>query len=339
MPDSSVSVNFLLPITTPEEIEYFSSLNLESAKHLFAQGDYCWSLQTYLVLRDRGLPVYLSSRFHKDRINIAHARTLQGKWPRPDVFVIDVKADMPYDYWGAQLQIVQNGYSADIRNGRHFIPLWPQAGLIKRDSGRTKVGTFAFAGRQLNLAAKVSEFETMAEKLALEFKLLGSSDWADLSEIDVLIGVRNFDHNRHESKPASKLYNAWHANIPFIGGWDVAFSEIGEPGKAYIRVSSMAELESELSRLTTDNDYYNSFIEAGWQLRVSYSQDSIAKLWEVFLEDIAVPHYLEWQLQSDQAKYYAFAKKFLRNFFTLNAARKMKANVRRYFRSRLAVNR
>jgi hypothetical protein len=115
--------NFIIPVSTIDEVIYFSNIDVDKNWQIFAVGHYAWSLLTYLVLKDYGLPVHLSNRFHKKCINIAFGRTLQKLWKPIGVFVVDIKADVPHDYWGRNLQVVQNKAMVDSKKNRYYIPL------------------------------------------------------------------------------------------------------------------------------------------------------------------------------------------------------------------------
>jgi len=293
-----VEYNFIIPVETIDEVIYFSNIDLHTNWQIFAVGDYCWSLQTYLVLKNRGLPVHLSRRFDKRYINIAGGRTLQKLWKRPDVFVVDIKADVPRDYWGRDLQLVQNKTMEDPKKNIFYLPLWPQANLIKRNPNRKIVRNVAYAGRPNNLLSGKGRLKDVIERLGLKFKVLDQTNWNDYSNIDICIGIRSYDKKPHKIKPATKLYNSWHAQVPFIGGYESAFETTGTPGKNYIRVENEDELVNAIVKLRNNPDFYQYLVKNGNEAREHYNWDSIANDWIRFLQNIAAPKYRKWKRQS-----------------------------------------
>jgi hypothetical protein len=260
-----------------------------------------------LVLKKQGLPVHLSHRFNKRHINIAFGRTLQKLWKRPDVFVVDVKADVPRDYWGRNLQIVQNEAAEDPGKKKFYIPHWPQPGLIKRDPLRTDVKNVAYAGRLNNLLLGKTNLSEIINRLGLRFINLNQRNWNDFSNMDICIGIRSFDTNTYKNKPATKLYNSWHAQVPFIGGYESAFEQTGIPGENYLRVKNIDEMVDALNKLRDNRDFYNFLVENGNKAKVKYDLNSIAKKWVDFLENIAVPQYAKWKCQRLSLRTYSLA--------------------------------
>ena len=304
-----IKYNFIIPVKTVDEVIYFSNVDLHNSWQIFAVGDFCWSLQTYLVLKKCGLPVALSNRFRRGCINIAGGRTLQNLWKPIDVFVVDIKADVPRDYIGRELQIVQNKAMEDFDRKRFYIPLWPQANLIKRDPGRYSVVNLAYAGRLNNLLHGKKDLSDTIEKLGLKFKVLTQENWNNYSDIDICIGIRSFDNKPYIEKPATKLYNAWHAQVPFIGGNESAFNEAGIPGENYLRVGNEEAFIEAIIQLRDNKELYNTLVQNGNKSKNIYDWDSIAKQWIHFLEEIAVPEYENWQNLSTLNRSYQLVRK------------------------------
>ena len=131
----------------------------------------------------------------------------------------------------------------------------------------------------------------------IEFDILDTEQWQDLHDVDVLVGIRHFGKKHYKRKPPTKLIDAWHANIPFVGGWDSAYSQIGEPGRDYLRVASYKELLSSLIRLKNDKDLYNRLVAAGRRQARHYTQSAIADHWRQLLERDVAPAYRAWKQQ------------------------------------------
>ena len=151
----------------------------------------------------------------------------------------------------------------------------------------------------------------MIDRIGMSFRILGPDDWNDLSAVDVLIGIRSFSRATYDDKPATKLYNAWHATIPFVGGWDSAFSFTGTPGRDYIRVENIDELEAELKKIRGNPDYYRRLVENGNVASKQYTREAICDKWIFFIETIAVPDFLQWNASSYSTRKVRFFRSFL----------------------------
>jgi hypothetical protein len=271
------------------------------AAAIFADGELVWCLQTYIVLANRGnLAVSCTNRLDDGSVNIVHSDRLLNIRGRPSAFVVCARADYPKRHW-AQYHIVQN--RAQVARNTSYIPHWVQPGLKKRDPARRDVRRVGYAGQiSRNLAGSVAEWEALFQPHGIEFVLLPKESWHDLRAIDVLVGVRSFDGKRHDTKPPSKLFNAWHAEIPFIGGSDSAFRQVGTPGRDYIAVRSKQQVIDAVLALRADPSRYRGIVESGKQRAQIYCNARIAEAWErVMTEDIARRH-ARWRAASGRER-------------------------------------
>ena len=290
--------NFVLPASSDEELEFYSSLDdVDKDHHRFADGPYCWSLQSYLVLRQKGAPASYSRDLVPGAINLAHFAQLLTLRPRQDAFVVCLQADYPQCLW-ADLHFVQN--KSQIRaNSAFWVPHWPQPGLIRRDPKRQKVMQVAYCGRPYYLAGSAALWRQELKKKGVDFLNCNPKNCNDLSQADVLIAIRSFDRKAYDRKPPSKLINAWHANIPLIAGHDSAFKQIGNPGKDYILVETMKEAMGAILRLRDDPDYYNFIVENGKAKAQQFTRERIAKQWIELLQGPVLERYGVWRRQSN----------------------------------------
>jgi hypothetical protein len=263
------------------------------AAAIFADGELVWCLQTYIVLANRGnLAVSCTNQLDDGCVNIVHSDRLLNLRGRPSAFVVCARADYPKRHW-AQYHIVQN--RTQIARNAPYIPHWVQPGLKKRDPARGCVQRVGYAGQiSRNLAGSVAEWEAMFRPHGIEFVLLPKESWHDLSAIDVLVGVRSFDGKRHDTKPPSKLFNAWHAEIPFIGGADSAFCQVGMPGRDYIAARSKEEVLDAVLALRADPIRYRGIVDAGKHRARTYCNDRIAEIWERVLAEDVARRYWRW---------------------------------------------
>jgi len=254
-----------------------------------------WLYQTWVELRkicrvdlvtkmpEEGIVVTLSNHLH------------QGFRARPGQFVAAVAADfLPHP--GAQVQILQNPAHARRLPRTLFVPHWPQPGLVTRDPARgAAVRTAAFFGDPSNLARQVAAPEFLARVLhdtGVRLEMREAARWHDYSDVDIAIAIRDFTRARHLSKPATKLYNAWLAGVPLIGGSDSAFAEEGNPGTDFLVASSPGELLGQIRRLKENPSIWQSIVDAGYLQAAGRSRDAVRTIWQ-HLCDSEIPSRFE----------------------------------------------
>ena len=258
---------------------------------------YCWTLQTYIRLKADGFPCELTGSMPSSGIVLAHRSSLPfNLQPKPRLLIINLKADHdqhPY----AQLQIVQNRQEY-VRNG-YYIPLWPQPELIPRDVARgNRFENVAYFGIEKNLAPELKDksWQEQLNALGLRWHVVSSSDsWHDYSNVDVVLAVRSFDPKEdYRWKPATKLYNTWHAGVPAILGCDSAFRAERKSELDYLEVASVHDTVLALKRLRDDQELRYAMVENG-RVRAEETQpEKLVNQWRNFLIDIAVPTYHRW---------------------------------------------
>lgn len=179
------------------------------------------------------------------------------------------------------------------------MPLWPQPGLIPRDNARgCSVKTIGYFGREINYYSRIFHKPSgffkvrdavlrVANTLGLLLIERGPNNWNDFHDIDIVIGIRSFDTNNYDTKPPSKLINSWLAGIPFIGGYDSAFCQIGSPGKDFIRVTNEKELLYNLDLLSRDPIYYDNFVSRGKLMSEKFTRQSIIDRWVEVVDMLA----------------------------------------------------
>lgn len=256
---------------------------IQSGKSACAQ---CWIYQTWIELRDR-----VDIRVVPEMPATGTIVTLSNLLP-PDFragsgqFVAAIVADfLPHP--GAQLQIVQNLAHARRLPHSAFLPLWPQPDLLPRDPGRGgRVETLAFFGDEVNLAPELRSAgfaETLRARCGARLEIRGADRWNDYRDVDVAVAVRDFGRAKYFQKPATKLYNAWLADTPLIGGNDSAFRAEGAPGKDYLVAGSAEEFLSHVRALQTDAGRYQGLVEAGRSKVPACSREAVKARWEDFL--------------------------------------------------------
>ena len=265
----------------------------------FSRGIYCWTLQTYLRLHDFGFPCQLVNTFPDEGIVIAHRESLNYELtPTQKTLLVCLKADQathPY----AQLHIVQNPQEAkSIRKSLH-IPLWSQPGLIPRSPARgSRVENIRYFGISHNLAPELKD-PTWAEslkKIGLNWQIRPRESWHDYSDTDVIVAVRNFQQlTTYTWKPATKLYNSWHACVPAILGCESAFQSERKGKLDYFQVQSPEEIIDCLTHLKRNPGLFNAMVDNGRLRAHETDKRCLTEKWKNALLKFVIPEYERWR--------------------------------------------
>ena len=280
-----------------DELQQLKKINMEEGvpANTFSKGNLSWCLQTYLVLNQNStLKVLCSNQLREDCINIVHSDDLLKLQGSPQHFIVCVRADYPPRAW-AHYHIVQN--RNQITKDSSAIYLWLQPGLIKRNSDRTGVSRIAYAGQTFNgnMVGSIEEWKNLLEEHQLEFVTIPDGQWHNLRDIDVLVGIRTFDKNPHNTKPPSKLFNSWHAQIPFIGGYDSAFMQVGKPEEDYLLATTEQEVKNQILRLKTNPELYSKLVANGNKKAERFNNQQLIKDWEQVLTGPILDRYRLWK--------------------------------------------
>jgi hypothetical protein len=267
---------------------------MKSSPELIKGANLEWTLQAYLVLKQRNnLQVLCSNTFIPGCINLIHSYDLIKLKGTAKDFIVCIKGEFPWRRW-AHYHIVQN--QTEVRANSSALTLWVQPGLKKRNSQRKGVTTVAYAGQTWNgnFAGSVDTWSSLFKPYGIEFVSLPTGQCHDLSQIDVLIGIRSFDTNPYNAKPPSKLINAWHAHIPFIGGYDSAFKQVGTPGQDYLLAKTPQEVLQAVLALRDNQELYHTLVNNGIKKAALYTRDTIAQKWEDILTGPVAKRYQQW---------------------------------------------
>jgi len=263
-----------------------------------------WTLQTYLYLNDYGFPCQLVDTMPTEGIVLSHQDYLEDSFqPGSKLLLVCLRADAdrhPY----AQLHVVQNPHQAIPKSfitlwESHFIPHWTQPSIIPRNPERGDTfENIAFLG---NEACLEPEFRSQVwydhlDNLGLKFqKKFKHDEWHDYSNADVVLAVRKFGReNAFRDKPASKLYNSWHAGVPAVLSYESAFQAERKSELDYLEVTSLEEVISSLKKLRDDNKFRLSMVKNGL-IRAKETQPHVmVSRWQHFLTDVAMPIYRDW---------------------------------------------
>lgn len=267
---------------------------------------HCWIYQTWALLTEAGIKTSLVSALPTTGVVLALSGTLHSSFRSndhaPDFFLVDIVADgLPHP--AAHFHLVQNRAHARRLPNSHFIPLWPQPAIIPREESReTLFKRVSFFGDPKNLAAEFFSFswqQRLKKELSLEFEIRRANQWHDYSNVDAVIAVRNFSHSRQLHKPATKLYNAWLAHVPFIGGNDSAYRSDGRPGVDYLVAQSPKEVLEHLRRLKEDPAFRSRLIQNGCDSGKQFNRSATLARWKFLIQETLPALALQWQKKAN----------------------------------------
>jgi hypothetical protein len=286
--------------------------------HLLAGGKaasaQAWLFQTWMAVRSE-VDSSIVRRLPESGIvlTLSNFLPLQFRASR-NQFIVAVVADfLPHP--GAQLQIVQNAAHAKRLPGSIFMPHWPQPNLIPRNPARGDVfETMSFFGDEQNLAPELltEDFKKeLREVCGLELRIQKAGEWHDYSAVDVVLGVRDFSRVRHLHKPATKLYNAWIAGVPFITGCDSACAAEAKAGAEYFQARSKTELLELLAHLKKNPALRKATVEAGQKKSASRNRDAVRRLWVNLLERNLPAGFKKWKAMKSGQRLLFWSKQYV----------------------------
>lgn len=264
-----------------------------------------WLLRTYYQLRLVGEDLTVSNQLRRDAINLISVRDFKLRKRDLSSFLAVPQGDAHHSQL-ANFRIFQNGVRPTGEDGA-VIWHWPQPGIIARDPARQdRMEQLCYKGRLLNLdeGFRSEEFIAALDALGVSFEidaysgLRGEHSWNDYAASDAVLAVRNLTHYDARKKPASKLVNAWFADLPAILGPEPAFRELGTPGEDYLEVRSPNEALEAVAALKGNPGLFRSIVENGRKRREAYTNAALTQLWLDTLNGPVAEAFERWQRQS-----------------------------------------
>lgn len=295
------TVTFYMPEL--DDPDAFEKVDPDADWHLLGTGRYQTVGQTYLRLRQKGLPVVLSTDAAVRGDVVVFAPNLQrflAECPsRAAVTIVCVQADRPVRQLPlADVIVRHNGHR--VNNHRSFfIPNWPQGGLRPRNPARgATIERIAYKGRAENLHPDFfsEEWMTFCSRVGLTFVAdtegqlhkdhtyqRGAMGWNDYTDVDLLLAVRPSISDPYARKPAVKLVNDWFAGVPALLGPEFAFRELRRSALDYLEVDSMASAMQAVDGLLGEPERYTSMIENGHRRAADFTVEAILEQWRSLL--------------------------------------------------------
>jgi hypothetical protein len=303
---SFMQVHFYLPeryLPDPGRQEAWRSGKItqleEAGKIACAQ---CWIYQTWLALERSGFPANLTHSLPSDGTLVALTNCVSADFRASErVFFVGVVADH-VAHPRAHLHLVQNKAHAQRLWSSAFMPLWPHPNLIPRNPARLdRFENVCFFGESANLARELADSswrKRLRDKLGLNFVVCGADRWHDYSEADCVVAVRGFGRSVYIHKPATKLYNAWLAGVPFIGGMDSAYAADGRPGRDFLQASTTDELFARIRVLQERPALREQLVAAGKISARNFSFEATLDRWKRLLDHTVPELAARWRRKS-----------------------------------------
>jgi len=275
----------------------------------FRKGIYCWTLQTYLHLKNQGFPCYLSSTIPDSGIILAHWDSLPATlMPSSQQLIVCFQADRarhPY----AQVHIVQNPEGLNrnlmvwgdrylLAGHDYFMPHWPQPGLISRSAERgCRFETLGFLGLECNLLPEFRDpsWRQQLQSIGVNWQIISDFEqWNDYSQIDGILAVRSFTSYSFTWKPATKLFNAWHAGVPAILGCETAYRAERKSELDYLEVKSVEDTLKAIQSLKQDPQLCQEITNNGHRRAQETSKGKLTDRWATLIQRQLIPYHNLW---------------------------------------------
>jgi hypothetical protein len=202
---------------------------------------------------------------------------------------------------------VQNSLNV-LTDTDHFIPHWPQPGLLPRQRDRgAQIETLCYKGSENNLyhAFRSNEFRARLAELGLTLQydvkenVAGASavNWFDYRNCDLVLAVRDITEEDAKIKPATKLINAWLAGCPALLGPEPAFQAMRRSPLDYFEVRTPQEALDAATRLKQTPGLFDEMVENGLRRGAKFIPDRIAEQWRAVLGGPIAADYCAWNSQ------------------------------------------
>jgi hypothetical protein len=271
----------------------------------FVGGRNSWVVQSFVRLRRdleaRGHAVCLSDRTIPGTLCVIHrddANDFAGNAHRS--FLVVIRADRA-PVTACDFAIAQNGIG--LARHERFIPLWPQPGLLPRDPARgARVRRLVYQGRVGSPPAWFfgRAFHVALARRGISFEIR-TRHWEDYRTADVAIAAREEVPIILSRKPATKVYNAWHAGVPVLAMPEPAYLELRRSPLDLITVNGPEEVLGALDRLNATPALYREMVENGRRRAREFSVDAIRGRWLELFDREFIPAFeesrgrLEWR--------------------------------------------
>ena len=262
-----------------------------------------WIVQSYVQLLRRGLNVHLVPEPVRGAINVFAYDDLIAKDFPWDIYAVTCQHDRGRPVI-CEHRFVQNRCHVENAATDHYIPHWPQPGLVGRDESRgDRVENAVYMGSKLYFNGPLADpllpgrLKELGVTFTPRFGDVSSQkvDWADHRDVDVILAVRDCTLYDARNKPPSKLINAWLAGCPAVLGPEPAFQQLRESEVDYLEVRSVDDIVNAVARLKSDPALYHAMRENGRRRGPDFTADRTAQRWHALLAGAVAAGYDRWR--------------------------------------------
>ncbi|RJS94989.1 hypothetical protein D3260_00020 [Salinisphaera sp. Q1T1-3] len=277
------------------------SISNDEISDLCRDGRDVWIINTYTRVRDALAAVSISADVVPGAICIAHHDDLAQLSNTHECVLVAIRADRERSF-GCDFEVVQSPSSIEWERS-FFIPHWPQFGLSPRsvDRGNT-ISRIGFFGLEKNLADefRTEAFHDALKRMGVELVICHEpSSWTRYNDIDIVLAIRDGSPYYLQSKPASKLYNAWIAGCVAFVGDEPAFHYHGLHRIDFMHIRDSAEMIRTLEELKSNPQVYEQMRHRSLIRAREVSVEATLKKWCEFLErEVRSKYPLEKEIQS-----------------------------------------
>ncbi|MEP7083611.1 MAG: hypothetical protein ABI854_02650 [Betaproteobacteria bacterium] len=259
-------------------------------------------------LAREGIRARITDTFVADAICIAHRDHLNRFCVFCErAYIVAVRADRPPVRVGRR-EIVQNLLSGR-GDGARYIPLWPQPGLIPRDTARNAtIEHIGYFGRDASMPEWLQrpEFTSALRRIGLEFRVRTDA-WHDYSDVDLIVAHRVTSPTLLHEKPASKLVNAWHAGVPALLSDEPAYAALRRSALDYRVVDSRQSLLRQIMQLRADPALYLAMVGNGRIRAREFTATAVRERWlDVIINDVIPDFTRSWTARPPLLRYPPF---------------------------------
>ncbi|MDR3405206.1 MAG: glycosyltransferase [Chthoniobacter sp.] len=296
-------IRFYLPDKIPADMPQSPDVYWTGFRGYMRGGVYAWTVQTFQRLRDAGMNVELSDQLPSEGILVAHRKSVPRDFiPPAGVLFVCLRADATFHPF-AHFHVVINRLALNWWYPSVYMPHWPQAGLIPRDSARgDRWENAAFFGDDACIANEMrgDEWAAILRELKLNWNHVPPEKWHDFSEVDVVVAIRDFvGKHRYANKPPTKLFNAWHAGVPAILGRESAYELERKGPLDYLEARTVPDLVAALRRMRDEPELRRGMVTNGRERATESDPAVITARWREFFEAKVIPSYEKWRVTSN----------------------------------------
>jgi hypothetical protein len=259
--------------------------------------DWIWPIQTFLYMREAGLDVSLAEQPVEGAVCIAKYDITKNKIFAPNSFLVGIRADRP-PFHMCEIEVVQSPANVNDEN-TFLIHHWPQPRLLPRDPGRgDRIERISYFGGPQNLSPSFGEsaFVNTLNEMGVELHTcFDPRKWNDYSATDLVLAVRDIHPIVLNTKPATKLVNAWKAGcVPLLGA-EPAYQALGRRGVDYFEVTHPQDVINLLTELKANPERYQQVRQAGIRRYPEFSHAAIQQQWVDLITGPVAEAYGQWQ--------------------------------------------